>query len=65
MYRTDTAFVAGDDFRVTVQSGVVSYSKNGTVFYTSTAAPTYPLVFAGALANLNATVSTAILASGY
>jgi hypothetical protein len=65
VYRTDTAFVTGDVFRVTVQSGVASYSKNGTVFYTSTAAPTYPLFFAAALANLNATVSTAVLASGY
>ena len=51
--RADTSFVAGDVFRVAVQSGVVRYSKNGTVFYTSQTAPAYPLVLAAALINLN------------
>ena len=34
-YKTETAFVAGDRFDVAVVGGVVGYSKNGTVFYTS------------------------------
>jgi len=62
-YRADTTFEADDVFRITVQSGVVSYSKNGVVFYTSTAAPTYPLVFGAALASLNATVSSLVVSA--
>ena len=50
-YKADTPFATGDVFRVAVQSGVVRYSKNGTVFYTSQLAPAYPLVLAAALAN--------------
>jgi len=61
VYRADTSFVAGDSFRVAVQSGVVSYSKNGTVFYTSTIAPAYPLVVAASLANMNGVVGGAMI----
>ncbi|HEY0961602.1 MAG TPA: fibronectin type III domain-containing protein [Pseudomonadales bacterium] len=39
VYKWDTTFVAGDVFRITVDGGKVNYAKNGTVFYTSTAAP--------------------------
>ena len=34
-YRSETSFAAGDRFRIAVQGGVVTYAKNGTVFYTS------------------------------
>ena len=61
IYRTDTTFAAGDVFRVAVTAGVVRYSKNGAVFYTSTVVPTYPLFLAAALANLNATISNAVI----
>ena len=61
VYRADTSFVAGDSFRVAVQSGVVSYSKNGTVFYTSTIAPAYPLVLAASLANMSGVVGGAMI----
>ena len=37
------------------------YSKNGTVFYTSQAAPAYPLVLAAALANRNGVVAGAVI----
>jgi hypothetical protein len=60
-YRADTSFAAGDVFRVAVQSGVVRYSKNGTIFYTSQMAPAYPLVLAAALANMSAGVSSAMI----
>jgi len=60
-YRADTSFVAGDVFRIAVQSGVVRYSKNGTVFYTSQVAPAYPLVLAAALAGRNSTVGGAVI----
>ena len=64
VFRTDTPFVAGDVFRIAVQSGVVRYSKNGALLYTSAVAPTYPLFFAAALSNLNATIGNAVLAVG-
>jgi hypothetical protein len=35
-YKTEIAFRAGDRLQVTVEGGVVGYSKNGSVFYTST-----------------------------
>src|SRR2546423_7414278 len=34
----------GDVIRVSVESGVVKYYRNGTLIYTSTASPTYPLL---------------------
>ncbi len=60
-YRADTSFAAGDVFRIAVQSGVVRYSKNGTVFYTSQVAPAYPLILAAALAGRNSTVGGAVI----
>ena len=35
-YKSDVRFAAGDTFAIAVASGVVKYSKNGSVFYTST-----------------------------
>ena len=63
-YRRDVTFAAGDVFRISVQAGVVSYSKNGTVFYTSSQALGSPLVFGVAIANVNGSIGNAILASG-
>jgi alpha-tubulin suppressor-like RCC1 family protein len=37
-------WASGDVFRVGVESGVVVYRRNGAVFYTSTVAPSYPLL---------------------
>ena len=34
----------GDLVRVSIEGGVVKYRKNGTLLYTSTVAPTYPLL---------------------
>ena len=39
-----TGAAAGDHFRVSVEGGVVKYSRNGSVFYTSLVAPRYPLL---------------------
>jgi len=61
VFRTDTRFAAGDVFRIAVALGVVRYSRNGVVFYTSTMRPTYPLFFAAALANLSATIGGATI----
>jgi hypothetical protein len=34
-YRTEASFSAGDTFRIAVDSGAVTYSRNGAVFYRS------------------------------
>jgi len=63
VYRSETPFGVGDVFRISVKAGVVSYSKNGTVFYTSTVAPSYPLYIAAALANSGASVGSAVIST--
>jgi hypothetical protein len=42
-------------------SGVVKYSKNGTVFYSSARAPEYPLLVDTALYSVGATLSGAVI----
>jgi hypothetical protein len=37
-------FAEGDVLRVAVEGGVVKYRKNGTLLYTSSVSPTYPLL---------------------
>jgi hypothetical protein len=44
-----------------VNSGVVTYSKNGAAFYTSAIPAVYPLRVDSALASLGATVSNAVI----
>jgi concanavalin A-like lectin/glucanase superfamily protein/Big-like domain-containing protein len=61
VYQAGTSFAAGDVFRVAVESGVVTYYKNGTPFYTSTTAPSYPLLVDAAILNLNGTVANAMI----
>lgn len=56
------AYVFGDRFRVQVQSGVVTYLKNGTAFYTSAAAPVFPLWADTAFYDTGATLSDLVVA---
>jgi hypothetical protein len=44
-----SSFTTADVFRVAVEGGVIKYRKNGTLIYTSTVAPTYPLLADAAL----------------
>jgi len=60
-YRGETVFATGDTFRIAIESGVVKYSKNGTVFYTSGAAPVYPLQVDASLLDLGSTVGNALI----
>jgi hypothetical protein len=60
-YRAETSYVTGDVFRIAVESGVVSYSKNGTVFYRSLVSPALPLWVDASLYSLNATVNDAVI----
>ena len=64
VYRTDVTFAAADVFRISVQAGVVRYSKNGTVFYTCGVATSSALALAVSIANLNGGIGGAVLASG-
>jgi hypothetical protein len=61
VYRVDTNFVSGDVFTVRVQNGVVQYLKNGSLFYTSGVAPSYPLLVDTAFLDLNSTITNAVM----
>ena len=61
VYKTDTPFASGNVFRIAVESGVVKYYKNGTVFYTSTKTPSFPLYADAVMTNLNATITNAVI----
>jgi hypothetical protein len=61
VYKAGTTFVSDDVFRIAVGAGVVDYYKNGTVFYTSTTAPTYPLQASVAINSLGGTISNAVI----
>ena len=48
-------------FRISIEGGVVRYSRNGVVFHTSQLAPVYPLYANAAIVTLNATVDGAMI----
>ncbi|MGH7295259.1 MAG: hypothetical protein ACRELB_10010, partial [Polyangiaceae bacterium] len=50
------SYTATDVFRVQASFGVVTYLKNGTVFYASTKAPVFPLVLDASLYSQGATL---------
>jgi spore germination protein YaaH len=60
-WKADNTVVAGDTLRITVQSSIVTYSKNGAALYTSAATPQYPLLATAALIDGGSTVSGARL----
>jgi hypothetical protein len=58
-YRADIAISTGDVMRIEVSSGVITYAKNGVVFYTSTTTENLPLYVDSALINMGATLTNA------
>jgi hypothetical protein len=64
IYRKDVRFAVGDTFQVSVEDGVVRYVKNGTVFYTSTQLPRYPLMADASLSTVGVTVVDATIKVG-
>src|SRR5262249_10927285 len=56
------AYAAGDRFRVEVRNGTVTYARNGSVFYTSAVAPSYPLRVDTALYGAGATLTDVTIA---
>jgi RHS repeat-associated protein len=63
-WEVQVAYSTGDIFRVAVEGGAVKYKKNGTVFYTSTLAPTYPLLVDTSLFSNGVTLSNVVIGSG-
>ena len=61
VYRADVPVVAGDVFRIAVSaSGVVTYARNGQVFYTSGRTATAPLRSVAVLAAAGARLDTVV-----
>ncbi len=59
-YRTTLgSYAVNDVLRVGVEGGVVTYSVNGVLLYSSSTPPTYPLVTDTSLYSANATVTAA------
>ena len=56
-------YASGDRLRVAVEGGVVKYFRNGTLVYTSTVAPTYPLQVDTSLNTVNAGVYNVVITS--
>ena len=54
-------YAAGDVFKVAIESGVVKYYKNGTLFYTSTVIPSLPQYVNASLNDIGATVTNAMV----
>jgi hypothetical protein len=60
-YRSDIRVSAGDVLGVTVSGGMVQYSRNGEVFYTSGTPVQYPLRVDTTIYEANGTISNAVL----
>ena len=52
---------SGDVFKVALESGRVKYYRNGTVFYTSSVTPSYPLIVDAALNGEGCTIANALI----
>jgi RHS repeat-associated protein len=50
---------------VSLEGGVVKYQKNGTIFYTSTVTPTYPLLVDSALYSTGATLNNEVVSGNW
>ena len=61
VYRSDIRVSPGDVLQVAVAGGAVKFSRNGSVFYTSGAAPQYPLVVDTSIFDLNSTISNVMI----
>ncbi len=59
------SYATGDKLRVAVEGGVVRYRKNGTLIYTSTVPPTYPLLVDTALYSQGATLNSAVVGGAW
>lgn len=56
-----SSYTTSDMFRIAVEGGVVKYRKNGTLVYTSTVTPTYPLLVDAGLYHNGGTQSNVMI----
>jgi hypothetical protein len=61
IYRADTPFKAGDVLRISIVSGVVTYSKNGIVFYQSALTASAEMRALASLYSLSATLKNVVI----
>jgi trehalose utilization protein len=54
-------YSAGDIFRISIENGVVTFRRNGAIFYTSSVAPAYPLRADTTLATTGSTITNVII----
>ena len=59
----DTAYEAGDVFRIDINGGTVRFSRNGAVLLQRTRPVAYPLVLDASLAGIGATLRTALISA--
>jgi hypothetical protein len=60
-YRHGTGLSSGDTLRIAIVGGNVEYSKNGSVFYTSSAKPSYPMLVDTSLFDNDAKISNVVI----
>jgi hypothetical protein len=58
-------YAVGDVFRVSVESGTVKYHRNGTLLYSSTVLPTYPLLVDTALYTKGAALASVAISGSW
>jgi hypothetical protein len=59
------SYVASDRLRISVESGLVKYRKNGNIIHTSGVAPSYPLAVDTSLYSTNSTITDAVIAGNF
>jgi hypothetical protein len=64
VYKAEGTYVAGDVFRVAVESGQVKYYKNGALVYTSEGTPGASMVLDATLITVGAKVMNAVVSGG-
>src|SRR5262249_23023739 len=60
-YRGETIYSTGTVFRIAVEGGVVKYYKDGSLFYTSSKVPAYPLVVDTSFAQVYGTINNVVI----
>jgi hypothetical protein len=60
-YKADWKYVSGAVYRIAVDGGKVKYYENGTLKYTSTQTPAYPLLLDSTVGTLNTGVQSAVI----
>jgi exonuclease III len=57
VYRSEGTYAAGDVFKIAVEGTSIKYYRNGSLLYTSTVVPSFPLVLDTSLFTLSASAS--------